>query len=397
MSFMVLTVPISADYPWMDTDISLNRSEILKPVDPILFNDVNSIIQIGVGEEWDLYYTLEKGKMYHIFLVGEWVMNESDPITDYDIRVSGPGMSYSWHTESAGLIEQVSNDEGYPYFMPEASGKFEFKIINDERDSESNQSAFFMLIEHVDVNEWNSVRLVGRDDDTQEEVLRSGWGFEFNTNSSKIKIIVDVPEDGPLDMYEARLYAMADPENEFGYLMNGVGIPLGEYFNVFNGIWGGYNTSVGGDRNILAMDSAERSGEDLVFVYDAPTGEAGGNVFYYLALIAEHEEDIVDFIIQTDFSAPELTLVDPPELVIEDDDAEILVSIEDEADIEEVWVKYTNDGETWSSREDLSSVVDGYEATLENYRAGDFVEYIIYAHIFLSPCLSMRYYASRGG
>ena len=135
-------------------------------------------------------------------------MNESDPITDYDIRVSGPGMSYSWHTESAGLLEQVSNDEGYPYFMPKSSGKFVFKIINDERDSESNQSAFFMLIEHIDVNEWYDVDLVGRDDSNQE-VLKSGWGFEFNTTSPKIKITVKVPDNGPLDMYEARLYARA--------------------------------------------------------------------------------------------------------------------------------------------------------------------------------------------
>ena len=180
--FMVLTVPISADYPRMDTDTSLNRSTVNKPVDPILFKDENSIIQIGVGDEWDQIYSLEKGKAHHIFLVGEWVMNESDPITDYDIRVSGPGMSYSWFTESADLMEQVSNEGRYPYFAPEASGKFEFKIIYDERDSESNQSAFFVLIKHIDVNELYSVDLVGRDDDNQE-VLRPGWGFEFNTTS----------------------------------------------------------------------------------------------------------------------------------------------------------------------------------------------------------------------
>ncbi len=280
----------------MDTDISLSRSTVRKPVDPILFNDENSIIQIGVGDEWDLIYTLQKGKKYHIFLVGEWVMNESNPITDYDIHVSGPGNTDSWHTESAGLLEQVSNEEGYPYFVPEVSGKYEFKIINDERDSESNQSAYFMLIEHIEVNEWYSIRLEGRDE-AQQEVLRSGWGFEFCTTASKIKITVNVPDGrGALDMYEARLYAMANPDNEIGYSLNGVGIPLGEYFNVFNGIWGGYNTSVGGDRNILAMDSAESGGIDLEFEYDAPTGESGDNVFYYLALIAEHNEDTVDFI-----------------------------------------------------------------------------------------------------
>lgn len=376
---MISTVTISADYPWMDTDISLNISTVKKPVDPILFNDEDSIIQIGVGDEWDLIYTLQKGTMYHIFLVGEWVMNESNPITDYDIHVSGPGNTDSWHTESAGLLEQVSNEKGYPYFMPEASGKYEFKIINDERDSESNQSAFFMLIEHVDVNEWYSVDLVGRDDDTQEEVLKSGWGFEFNTASSKIKISVIVPDgDYTLDMYEARLYAMANPDNGIGYSLNGVGIPLGEYFNEFKGIWGGYNTSCMGDRNIFAMDSAERSGMDLEIEYETPWGETGDNVFYYLALIAEHYDDTVDFIIQTDFSPPEVILVDPPELVIEDDDTEIIVIIEDEADIENVWINYTTDGENWF-REDLRSGVDGYEVTLENYWAGDFVEYVVYA------------------
>ena len=376
ITFMVLTVPISAEYPWMDTDSYLRITTVRKPVDPILFNANNSIIQIGIGEEWDLYYTLEKGNKYHIFLVGEWVMNESDPITDYDIRMSGPGMPYSWHTESAGLLERVSNEEGYPYFMPETSGKYEFKIVNDERDSEGSQSAYFMLIEHIDVNEWYSIGLMGREDD--EEVLRSGWGFEFNTTSSKIGIHVDVPDNSPLDMYEARLYAMASPDSEIGYSLNDVGLPIGEYFNVFNGIWGGYNTSCMGDRNIDAMDSAEASGIDLEFEYKAPSGDSGANVFYYLALIAEHEEDTVDFIIQTDFSPPELTLVDPPELVIEDDDTEILVTIKDEADIEEVWVMYTNDGENWF-REDLRSVDDGYEGTLENYLAGDFVEYIVYA------------------
>ena len=212
MTFMALTVPISAEYEWMYPGSEPNTTVIQKPVDPILINDINSIIQIGIGDEWDLEYSLEKGKTYHVFLVGEWLMNESNPITDYDILVSGPGMKSKWHTESAGLLEQVSNEEGYPYFEPEASGRFEFKIVNDKRDSEGSQSAYFMLIEHIDVNEWYDVDLVGRDD-TQNEVLRSGWGYEFNTTSSKIRITVIVPDgDYTLDMYEARLYAMASPD-----------------------------------------------------------------------------------------------------------------------------------------------------------------------------------------
>jgi hypothetical protein len=376
LAVMVLSVPISADYPWMDT---IGReSTVNKPVDPIHINDQNYTVKIDVEEEWVLKYNLQKGKTYHIFLVGDWVMNESNPITDYDISVQGPGITGErWFTESAGLLEQVWNEDGYPYFVPEASGKFEFNILNDPRDSEGIQSAYFMIIERIDVNEWYSVDLEGRNDD-QEEVLQSGWGYEFNTSSPQIRIRVQVPKNSPLDMYEARLYAMASPDNEIGYSLNGVGIPFGEYFNVFSGDWGGYNTSCKGNRNILAFDSAEASGESMEFLYNAPSGIAGDNVFYYLALIAEHEEDTVDFIIQTDFSPPELTLVDPPELGIEDDDTEITVTIEDEADIDKVWIDYTTDGENWI-REDLSSGVDGYWVILENYYAGDLVEYIVYA------------------
>jgi hypothetical protein len=376
----LISIDASARNKWIEIDTGFQIIEVLKPVDPVFINDGNDTIVIDAGDSWFLNYDLKLNKKYHVFLVGDFVINDTNPVTDYDVYTYLPnGNKYTTHTESAGLPEQIANDPAHQYFVPPQSGEYSFEIRHDERDSENESEplpAIFMLIEHIDVNDWYSQKLEGRDYQDLE-LLDTAWGFEFNTTSPQIRVSVDVPSS--VDMYEARLYAMANPDSEYqGYDLYDIGAPFGTYFTDFSGDYGGYNTSSRGDRNILAMDSGEFKGDPLEFTYDSPGEESGNNIFYYLVLIAEYGEGTVDFIIQTDFSPPELTLVDPPVLVIEDDDTEILVTIEDEADIEEVWVMYTNDGENWF-REDLRSGVDGYEATLENYWAGDFVEYIVYA------------------
>ena len=386
LALSLLSINVLARNEWIYPSAAPQTNQVLKPVDPVFINDGSDTIEFGPPQEWDswvLEYDLTRDRKYHIFLVGDFVINDTDPVTDYDIytylpNARVPEERYTTHTESAGLPEQVANDAAHQYFVPPQSGKYTFEIKYDVRDSEDDSeplSAIFMLIEHIDVNDWYSQELEGRD--WQDcEVLDTAWAFEFNTASPKIRVMVDVPNS--VDMYEARLYAMASPESGLGYDLYGIGAPFGNYFTAFSGEYGGYNTSSRGDRNINAMDSGEFKGDPLDFTYDTPSGDSGHNIVYYLVLIAEHGKGTVDFIIQTDFSPPQLTLVDPPELVIEDDDTEILVTIEDEADIEEVWIEYTTDGENWNE-EDLSSGVDGYEVTLENYWAGDFVEYIVYA------------------
>jgi len=375
----LLSFNASARNEWMVTDTDFQTTEVPKPVDPVFINDGNDTIGIPAGDVWYLTYDLRLDRKYHVFLVGDFVINDTDPVTDYDIYTYLPnGQKYTTHTESAGLPEQVANDDAHQYFVPPQSGEYTFEIKQDDRDSENDSepmSAIFMLIEHIDVNEWYSQSLDGRDSDDREK-WDTSWGYEFNSTSPQIRVMVDVPTS--VDMYEARLYVMANPESGVGYDLYDVGVPFGNYFTGFAGEYGGYNTSSRGDRNMDAMDSGEFRGDPLEFTYDSPGGGSGNNIFYYLVIIAEEGDGTVDFIVQTDFAPPELTIVDPPELVIEDDDTEILVTIEDEADIEEVWIKYTSDGENWNE-EDLSSEIGGYSVTLENYEAGDFLEYVVYA------------------
>jgi hypothetical protein len=367
---------VSAMNEWLDTDPVERTSTVNKPVDPVFINTGNDSIVIPIGESWDFIYNLKSGHRYHIFLVGDWIHNASSPMTDYDIYTYKPsGAPFSSHTESAGLPEQVSTDENHHYFIPDQSGEYTFRIVNDERDSENDETAILMVLEHVDVNTEHSQFLEGRDSN-DNEVLYTGWAFEFNTNAPEIRIFVDVPS--LLDMYEARLFAMAKPESDIGYSLYGIGVPLGEFFTGFSGEYGGFNTYSQGDRNIEAMDSGEYSGQDLGFIYDAPTSENGSDIFYYLVLIAEHSQGTVDFVVQTDFEPPVISL-DPPEVGVEGEPTEITVTVEDDTEIEEIWIEYsTDEGETWRTK-DLSERGDGYSCELGSLLAGDFVEFTIYA------------------
>jgi hypothetical protein len=370
---------------WLVTDTYERNSYSPKPVDPIYINYPNDDIFLDLTNEyenyWEFIYDLKAGKRYHIFLVGEWICNETDPITDYDIDVIKPNGARDKFTESAGLVEHVSNDEYYQYYVPDQSGEYTIRIINDLRDSMGTQPAIFMLIEHIDVNTEYSQYLEGRryiqETSTWNETTYSGWGYEFNTSSPRLRVFVDVPDS--LDMYEARLYTMAIPDREVGYTINDIGIPFGEYFDTFQGEYGGYSALTEGDRNILAMDSAESKGRNLEFIYETPASIGNGsNVYYYLAIIAEHDQGTVDFVVQTDFESPVISL-DPPEVGVEGESTEITVTIEDDTEIEEIWIEYsTDEGETWRTK-DLSKKGNGYSCELGSLFAGDYVEFTIYA------------------
>ncbi len=368
---------VSAMNEWLDTDPVERTSTVNKPVDPVFINTGNDSISIPVGESWDFIYNLKSGHRYHIFLVGDWIHNASNPMTDYDIYTYKPsGALFSSHTESAGLPEQVSTDENHHYFVPEQTGEYTFRIVNDERDSENAETAILMVIEHIDVNTEYSQFLEGRDSG-DNEVLYSGWAFEFNTSAPEIRIFVDVPS--LLDMYEARLFAMAKPDDDVGYSLYGIGVPLGEFFTGFSGDYGGVNTYSQGDRNIEAMDSGEYSGQNLEFIYDTPnSANSSSDIYYYLVIIAEHSQGTVDFVVQTDFEPPVISL-DPPDVGVEGEDTEITVTVEDETEIEEIWIEYsTDEGETWRTK-DLSKKGDGYRCELGSLFAGEYVDFTIYA------------------
>lgn len=364
---------------WLNHDISDKETEVMKPVDPVFINGYGSPIHIEIGEEWGLFYPLEADKRYHIVLVGDWINNGSDPLADYDIAVYDPYSRWmSIHTESAGLPEQVANDFRHWYFIPEVTGEYEFRIINDPRDSKNETGAIFMVIEHIDINEKYSRSLEGRDTLTDKELLLTSWAYEFNTSAPHFRIFVDVPST--LDMYEARLYAMANPKEEVGYNLYGVGAPVGTLFEGFQGAYGGFNTSCKGDRNPLAMASCEYSGEDMKFTYQSPS-QAGNssNIFYYLVLIAEHGTGTVKFQIQTDYTAPKITLIESPEKGYAREEIPIAVSITEDSEVERVWVEFTDDdGETWDT-EELELQKNTYVCELPRFSAGANVNYTIFA------------------
>ena len=403
---MTLTpvVGVSAVNEWQEDDEATQTSIISKPVDPVFINvpgvvDVygqpeyreNVSIPIPLGDSWNLIYNLEQGKRYHVFLVGDWVCNETNPRTDYDILTVYPDQYYPdrWNTESAGLPEQVAFDDYHHYFIPPTNGDYTFKIINDERDSVDSEPAIFMIIENIDLNTGYSRGLKGRalsGSGVYEEVEETSWAYEFNTKAPKIRVFVDVPdwghepERGDLDMYEVRLYAMANPEADVGNFVDGIGVPSGNLFDNFAGEYGGYNTSCNGDRNMDAMASCEYPGADMEFTYDTPNGENGTNdIFYFLVLIAEHGEGIVNFYVQTDFSSPNITLVNPPSIGYAGEMTRVTVEIEEEFGVDRVWMEYIVDGEIFPDEVGLSKNGDLWIGDLPEFSVLDFVNYTVYA------------------
>ncbi|HUS78392.1 MAG TPA: Ig-like domain-containing protein [Patescibacteria group bacterium] len=398
---------VSATNDWQVDNKSNEISYIIKPVDPVFINVagatdaygepiyVNKVsVPIPLGDSWSLNYLLEKGKRYHVFLVGDWICNTTTPTTDYDIRTHYPeGTIWAeqewWNTESAGLPEQVAFDDYHHYFIPPVSGNYTFEIINDDRDSRGDEPAIFMLIENIDKNTWYSQELEGRKPDKNgiyKEVDHTSWAVEFTTSSPKIRVLVDVPdsvhepERGHLDMYEARLYAMANPDAGVGYTIDGIGVPSGNLFNRFAGYYGGFNTSCNGDRNMDALASCEYPGADMEFTYDNPAGEnSTSEITYFLVLIAEHGEGSVDFLVQTDFQAPNITLVDPPMTANSKENTAITVELEEEYDTERVWVEFSNDdGKTWDEV-DFSKKDDAWIGAIPPFTGGDYVNYTIYS------------------
>ena len=395
--FMCSTSIVSAYNDWQSDNLAKRKSYIPKPVDPVFINvDGNPVyreknsIGIDLGETWDLQYFLEGEKRYHIFLVGDWISNDTDPETDYDILTIYPDGTDRWNTESAGLPEQVAFDARHQYFEPPETGTYTFQIINDIRDSDNTEAAIFMLIEHIELNADYSRYLEGREYDhaTQryEEIEFTSWAYEFNTPAPRIRIFVDVPdmvnepERGDLDMYEVRLYVMANPNEEVGYLIDGIGVPSGGLFNNFRGEYGGFDTSCYGDRNIEAFASCEYPGADMEFTYETPNVDSNSSdIFYYLVLIAEHGMGTVEFYVQTDFAPPEIALVEPIEGGYAGEQTEIKVHIDDDSEIGRVWVEYTDHDGDVTGEYDLSSKDSIWTGDFPPFSGGDNVTYTVYA------------------
>ena len=353
--FLAVLLAASAHYSGAEAYVNV------KPYEP-QFIDEGEILQ-GSFEEFRC--TLEAGHRYHVFLVGDWISNKTEA-TDYDVEVRDPdGSPVSVNTESAGLPEQVSNDPRQRYFVPAKSGVYTFKVYNDPRDSMGAEAAVFMIIEHIEVNKRYRVYLEGKPYVGAEYPDEAKIAYEFNTSSPYFLLNIEVPDPDPsskysgLDMYEARVYPMANPTAEVGYSLRGLGVPEGELLqgDEPQGQYGGYNFNIDGFRFPSLRLSCETAGADMRSLMYAPfyneskEDQGEENVFYYLVLMAEYYHGELEFYIKTDFRDVNLSLAQPLEPVYAGEETEVAVDTQTAVEVSRVWLEYTLDGEEWESVE----------------------------------------------
>jgi hypothetical protein len=332
---------------------------------------------IPVGDAHTYSYRLEKDHVYHVYLSGEWADPE-DHATDYDLYVyeydAYSSSLLSTHTEAAGLIEQVGNDPSGRFFTPDASGLYYITIRNDFLESFAANPATLIVIESIQTGEWYERWMEGKID--EEPQSTTFWSYEFTTAAPRIRVIVNVPDT--LDMYEARLYAMANPEAGIGERIRGIPVAWepglrGE----LKGVYGGFNLDQTGFRHVDAMASCERSGEDMVIDYAT---QANGEVLYHLALIAEYGIGDLDFIIQTDFDSPNITVLDPPEIVEALNPMPMVFEVSDQTEVTTLEFRYSIDGGETFRMLNPSTTANGTLLILfPPVNPGTTVEYIIEA------------------
>jgi len=371
LSVISISMPPASSVP-IPNPVSGNITLMETPVNPVRIDGG----QIGIGDLWTYIYHLRGGHRYHVYLLGDWA-NPAEHRTDYDIFVfeisSNRAKSVSSHTESAGLPEQVSNDGYGRYFTPSRTGTYYFTVVNDPTESSAAEAGTLMVIERIELNRWYSRPMHGKVN--ERPVKTTTWAYEFNTSADRIRVYLDVPD--ALDMYEARLYIMANPGVGTGQLINGVPVAWepglqGEQ----SGVYGGFNLDPQGFRHVDAMASCEHSGEDMVINYEPPVS---GNLLYHLALIAEYSSGTVDFIIQTDFDPPELQPVDPPSIVEAGEQTVLTASIVDETALNEVSLSYSVDGGSIWRKRTVEGEDGNFKGTVPAFPGGTVVDYIFEA------------------
>ena len=280
----------------------------------------------------------------------------------------------SSHTEAAGLPEQVGNDGYGRYFRPSRTGTYYISVVNDPSESSAAEAGTLMAIEHIEPNRWYSRYMHGKVD--EKPVRETTWAYEFNTSADRIRVFMDIPSS--LDMYEARLYVVANPAAGKGDLLNGILVAWepglrGER----SGFYGGFNFDPQGFRHVDAMASGGQIGEDMVIEYVAP---AQGNLLYHLVLIAEYSSGTLNFIVQTDFEPPALQLIDPPTIVESDEPTNLSASVSDETAIESISLRYsTDDGVSWNQL-GVDEYADGvYRGVIPAFGGGTLVDYVFEA------------------
>jgi len=355
---------------WMHTYLNTppfgNWTYVGKPVYPIRINSS----QIRVGANWTYVYPLEANRTYHVYCYGDWIDRGSNPKTDYDIYVYDPlGRLEGYHTEAAGLPEHLGTTVDQPFFTPSESGNHSFVIRNDPRESQDSKNATLMVIEHVKCNVWYERFIEGKVNGLPVE--DTSWAFEFNTNSQRVEIVVQVPDT--LDMYEARLYLMANPSNDKGEMLNGVPLAWEPalYGESTQDGFGGYNLESKSYRGV-AYASCEYPGQDMLINYTCPLS---GESLYHLVLIGEVGSGTVRFIVKTKFEEASLELSNPVGRVYPNNETK-LTFVSNASNLKAARLYYTTDD--WQTQNSVEMRIDENRTcsgTIPAQQAGTTVEY----------------------
>jgi hypothetical protein len=365
-------------HDYLNSPILGNWTYMEKPMFPLAFNES----QIQIGQNWSIVSPLRANNSYHVYFYGEWIDSSAEPQTDYDIYVYDPqGALEGYHTESAGLPEHLGTTVDDAFFMPKQSGNYTFVVRNDPRESKAAQNATFMIVENIQGNVWHENYVEGKDDNNQP-VLNTSWAFEFMTESKHIELWVKVPET--LDMYEARLYLMANPKAGKGTSLNDV--PLAWEPGLYgerNGEYGGYNLESKEDRG-AAYASCEDYGQDMFFNY---TTTRAGKSLYHLVFIGEKGQGSIEFLVKTEFGKASLRPLTVPVRVNPDNETEIAY-ISNSTELVNATLQYSTNNWANTTALPMEIINRTCRATIQGQSAGTNVNYKVEALDFLENFLT---------
>lgn len=346
-----------------------NWTYMQKPMFPVFLNDS----QVQIGKNWSVVCPLRANHSYHAYCYGEWIDWDWEPQTDYDVYVYDPfGEMEGYHTESAGFPEHLGTTVDEAFFVPKYSGNYTFVVENDPRESNSSEQATFMIIENVECNVWHEHYVKGKQNELP--VLETSWAYEFATESQHIEVLIKVPDT--LDMYEARLYLMADPQEDIGSVLTDVPLAwepglYGEREDVF----GGYNLESREYRG-LAYASCEFHGQDMFVNFTSPYP---GKSLYHLVLIGEVGSGTIDFLVKTEFGSACLKPSIVPGRVYPLNDT-VVAYVSNSTDLKNVTLRFSADG--WKNVTALEMEILNNRtcrAVVPGQAAGAFVSYRVEA------------------
>ncbi len=363
-----------------------NSTYVEKPMFPVMIGDS----QILVGQNWTISCPLQAGHSYHVYLYGAWVNNGSQPKTDYNVYVYDPNNTLvGKHTESAGLLEHLGDTADSPFFTPQQTGNYTFIITNNAGTSQAAQQATFMIIENIQTNTWHQQYITGQESNLP--TFNTSWAYDFVTDSQHVEVQVKVPNT--LDMYEARLYTMADPTLKNETMLNGAPLAWepGLYGNTTNSTSptgmittiGGYNLDSEGFRG-AAYASCEYPGQDMLINYTSPHT---GQTLYHLVLIGEYGTGTVNFLVKTIFDASLQPSVVPGKVYL--DTNATIAYVSKSTDLLNATLQYSTDNWTSTTTIPMAILRDNRTCTvvIPAQPASTFVTYAVEAYDSLEDLL----------